>query len=200
MTGVELESCRVKLYAATGAQASAGRRVLVGTGFVAAGADTHKLSVRVVLNRTGKALLRRSPNGLRVAVEITGTPVSGAAIRATGSARLVAKRTTVVIGGYDADEATLTAAARRTLRALAPSLAKGARVRIAGHTDNSARSASYLRQLGLRRAKTVRAFLAARGARAAMHVASYGARDPRATNATAAGRAANRRVVLTIVR
>jgi len=99
MTGVELESCRVELYANVKGDAVASRRVLVGEGIVAADAQTHKLSVRVV------------------------------------------------------DRAALPAEARRTLRALAASLGKGARVRIVGHTDASASSASYLEKLGLRRAK-----------------------------------------------
>ena len=146
MTGVELESCRVELYANVKGDAVASRRVLVGEGIVEAGAQTHKLSVRVV------------------------------------------------------DRAALPAKARRTLRALAARLGKGTRVRIVGHTDASASSASYLEKLGLRRAKTVRSFLAARGSTAKTKVASSGATRPRATNRTDAGRATNRRVVLTIVR
>jgi outer membrane protein OmpA-like peptidoglycan-associated protein len=200
MTGVELASCKVDLYAGVPARrAAAAARVLVGTGVVEAGGKTNKLSVRVVLNATGRDLLSRSKHGLDVQVAITGKPVSGDAMKATGSARLVAKRSTATVGGFGVGRATLSAAAKRQLTALARKLGSGASVRVTGYTDNSSSDAKYLRELGLARARAVKAFLASRGAKATYTLASRAARNPRATNATERGRALNRRVVLEIV-
>lgn len=200
MTGVALSSCSVKLYAeAPEGKARATAQVLVGTGFVESKAGTDKLSVRVVLNATGRELLRTSPRGLDVQVAISGKPVNGELINATGAARLVAKRSTVTIGGFATDQSTLTPAAKRALTKLAAKLRGGATVRLIGNTDGSTDDKRYLHRLGLDRATAVKAFLAAHGAKATYTVVSRGASQPRATNATARGRALNRRVVLQIV-
>jgi outer membrane protein OmpA-like peptidoglycan-associated protein len=200
MTGVKLDSCTVKLYAqAPTGKAAAAAQVLVGKGFVQAKASTGKLSVRVVLNATGRELLRRSPKALVVKVAISGKPVSGDPITATGSARLVAKRSSVTVGGFATDEATLSPAAKRALIKVAAKLRGGATVRVTGYTDSVGDDVRYLRQLALERAKAVRTFLAAHGANASYTLAGRGKSHPRATNATARGRALNRRVVLDIV-
>jgi outer membrane protein OmpA-like peptidoglycan-associated protein len=200
MKGVELASCKVDLYAGvSGAKAAAAAKVLVGTGIVKAHAKTSKLSVRVVLNATGRALLARSRKGLDVQVAISGKPVGGEAIAATGKARLVATRFSVTVGGFATDQADLSRAAKRQLTKLAAKLRGGATVRVTGHTDSVGDDARYLRALGLERAKAVKAFLAAHGAKATYKLATRGETLPRATNATAHGRALNRRVVLQIV-
>jgi outer membrane protein OmpA-like peptidoglycan-associated protein len=63
-----------------------------------------------------------------------------------------------------------------------------------GYTDNTGNAEANYR-LGLARADAVCAFVAQR-ARVACRALSYGEGRPRATNATAAGRALNRRVEL----
>jgi outer membrane protein OmpA-like peptidoglycan-associated protein len=202
MTGVALKTCEVELYADVDAdgKVQAAGRVLVGKGIVEADGKTNKLAVRVILNATGRELLRRNPQGLDVSVAITGTPVSGEAIKATGTARLVAKRSRVIVGGFDVNSPKLSAQAKRQLTKLAKKLAGGATVRIVGHTDNSADSSRYLRKLGLHRAQAVKQFLQAHGAKATYTLVTKAATAPRATNATKTGRALNRRVVLKIVR
>jgi outer membrane protein OmpA-like peptidoglycan-associated protein len=202
MTGVELSTCKVDLYADVDAHGKvvASGRVLVGTGIVEADGRTNKLAVRVVLNAKGRELLRRNPQGLDVQVAITGTPVSGAPIKTTGNARLVAKRSRVVVGGFDVDSPRLGAAATRRLAELADKLAGGATVKVIGHTDGSADSKRYLRKLGLERARAVKAFLASHGAKATDTLVPKADTQPRAPNASKAGRALNRRVVLEIVR
>jgi len=70
------------------------------------------------------------------------------------------------------------------------------RVEIGGHTDNTGSRATNTR-LSLERAQAVKAYLAQQGvAPARMDVQGYGPNNPVATNATADGRARNRRVEL----
>ena len=115
-------------------------------------------------------------------------------------AKLVAKRSRTVIGGFAVNQAKLPAKAQRQLRTLAKQLAGGATVRVTGHTDGSSEDRRYLRELGLSRAKAVRSFLNAHGAKATYTLVTKADTQPRATNATVHGRALNRRVVLEIVR
>ena len=70
------------------------------------------------------------------------------------------------------------------------------RIEVAGHTDNTG-SRSLNMRLSLERAQAVKAYLARRGVEPSRMVAEgYGPDQPIATNATAAGRAQNRRVEL----
>lgn len=64
--------------------------------------------------------------------------------------------------------------------------------------DYAERGAAYNLALGLRRAQTVCRYLTAHGVRAHTTTASAGETRPRASNATAAGRALNRRVELSL--
>jgi len=67
-------------------------------------------------------------------------------------------------------------------------------VHVVGHTD-SVGSDSYNQQLSERRARAVAEYLIARGVDPArVHIEGRGEREPRATNATEAGRQLNRRV------
>lgn len=88
--------------------------------------------------------------------------------------------------------ATLDAAVE-TLR-MNPDLA----IEVAGHTDSQGLEA-YNQKLSQRRAETVRRYLIANGATNNLTVRGYGESEPVADNATAAGRAQNRRVVLRVV-
>ena len=86
-------------------------------------------------------------------------------------------------------------AAAKTLRSN-PSVT----VEVAGYTDDRG-NADYNRGLSERRARSVRNALEERGVpREQMTVAGYGEDDPIASNDTAEGRAANRRVVLRLTR
>lgn len=203
--GTILASCTVRLYAqvpaGTAARAAAATKVLVGTGTYRRAAGARKATVAVALNATGRALLRRSPGGLKVSVAITGKPVSGGTLKATGAATLLAGRVTATVEGFAVDRAELTAAAKRQLATLARQVGRTAKtVRVVGHTDGSTTDSAYLKRLGERRARTVAAYLRAHGVRANATLVSRGATRPRATNATAAGRALNRRVELRVER
>jgi outer membrane protein OmpA-like peptidoglycan-associated protein/Tol biopolymer transport system component len=213
ITGTVLKSCKVDLYApkpsgaktravaaGTEAQARAGEQVLVGTGTYEAKNGSAKMDVRIELNATGKAMLRANPAGLKVTVKISGKPVSGPALKATGVAKLVTDRAAATVGGFAVNSATLTPAARRQLRTLAR-FGKGTTVRCVGHTDGSTDDEDYLRALGERRAKAVCAYLAKHGLEAGRwSLVSKADTVPASTNTTKAGRAQNRRVQVTLVR
>lgn len=95
---------------------------------------------------------------------------------------------------------TLTAHARAVLDRIAQILGKSpnSKVAIAGYTDNQG-SASHNLALSQNRAKATLSYLAAHGVAASrMTAAGHGAADPVATNATAAGRAHNRRIEFTV--
>lgn len=99
------------------------------------------------------------------------------------------------------DSDRLTGSAREALAESAEVLAQnpGVRVEIGGHTDAQG-GAAYNRRLSRDRAESVRAFLVDRGIAAErLQAVGYGEAEPVATNATAEGRAANRRVELRIL-
>jgi outer membrane protein OmpA-like peptidoglycan-associated protein len=101
---------------------------------------------------------------------------------------------------FDSGEATLKPAAQLTVAKLSGILLlmPELRVRIEGHTDSTGAAARNA-ALSQRRADAVRAFLAEQGiAEERMKAAGYGMERPVADNATAAGRARNRRVELVI--
>ncbi|MDA0179653.1 OmpA family protein [Solirubrobacter phytolaccae] len=206
ITGTVLTSCRVDLFTVAGgtasiAHAAAAKPVLIGTGTYRNADGAKKLEVDVALNATGRALMRKSPRGLKVSVKITGTPVKGEQLEATGVATLVRQRVTATIGGFAVNRATLTTGAKRQLNRLAKQV-KGTAVaiRVVGNTDASSDDADYLERLGQRRARVVAAYLRAHGVKAKATLVSAGATQPKASNATAAGRAQNRRVELRIDR
>jgi outer membrane protein OmpA-like peptidoglycan-associated protein len=73
------------------------------------------------------------------------------------------------------------------------------KIRIEGHTDNVG-SASYNKELSERRATSVMRYLAEKGIpRERLEAAGYGFERPVASNATALGRAKNRRVEFRIL-
>ncbi|MDZ7709547.1 MAG: OmpA family protein [Roseovarius sp.] len=89
---------------------------------------------------------------------------------------------------------------RPTLAAISDSLRRhpNSTVRVVGHTDNVG-SASYNNQLSEQRAMSVARELVSNGTRASrISVTGRGFREPVMSNATAAGRAENRRVEIVI--
>jgi outer membrane protein OmpA-like peptidoglycan-associated protein len=101
---------------------------------------------------------------------------------------------------FTTDSAVLKPEAVEQVAKLGDILAKYSddRIRIQGHTDSTG-SAAHNEELSLRRAQAVRDVLLSRGVKSEqMLVEGIGERRPIANNATAAGRAQNRRVELHI--
>ncbi|MDN7908571.1 OmpA family protein [Burkholderia diffusa] len=98
--------------------------------------------------------------------------------------------------------ATLTPAARATLDKLLSEREDRTytQVTVTGHTDSVGRDAANL-ALSKRRAETVASYLKAHGLKAqSVSVTGRGSADPVASNATAEGRASNRRVEISLQR
>ncbi len=109
---------------------------------------------------------------------------------------------TIVLKGvnFDNDSAVLKAEARAILDDSAKTLKRypGIKAEVAGHTDDRA-SDGYNEALSQRRAQAVVDYLIAAGVPAdALSAKGYGEAEPVADNATAEGRAQNRRVELRI--
>jgi OOP family OmpA-OmpF porin len=127
-----------------------------------------------------------------------GTP-RGVAVDNTGCPRKGSITLTGVT--FETNSAKLTAESNSVLDAVAADLKKYSRlkVEVQGHTDSMGADAYNLR-LSQQRSESVRAYLVAQGVSEAQLVAKgYGETTPVADNATAAGRAENRRVVLAVL-
>jgi outer membrane protein OmpA-like peptidoglycan-associated protein len=101
---------------------------------------------------------------------------------------------------FDFDKATLKPEARNQLAAVLQAVKDqpGVQILVAGHTD-SVGSDAYNMGLSQRRADAVAAYLAQNGVpRQNIRTEAYGERQPVASNATAEGRAQNRRVEITV--
>jgi outer membrane protein OmpA-like peptidoglycan-associated protein len=101
---------------------------------------------------------------------------------------------------FDFDSAGLRGASRNSLNRIAGIFQKypDTKVRVAGYTD-SVGSASYNQRLSDRRASAVARYLENLGVRGSrIDAIGYGESEPRASNSTAAGRQANRRVEIHI--
>lgn len=127
-----------------------------------------------------------------------GTP-SGVAVDEFGCPR----QGSITLEGvtFELNSATLTADARTVLDGVAADLRKYPRLRIElqGHTDSLGADA-YNLQLSQRRAESVRDYLVSAGVSASqLEARGYGETTPIDTNATAEGRARNRRVVMAVL-
>ncbi|NOX75770.1 MAG: OmpA family protein [Gammaproteobacteria bacterium] len=103
---------------------------------------------------------------------------------------------------FDNNSAVLTGNSAEVLDEAAATLRRNAdlNIEVAGYTDNKG-SATYNVRLSQKRAETVRGYLVTQGVSADMLSAKgYGPENPLADNATADGRAANRRVELRILK
>jgi OOP family OmpA-OmpF porin len=102
---------------------------------------------------------------------------------------------------YDFDKATLKPEGKATLDKVAADLAKiRLEVVIAVGNTDSVGSDAYNQALGQRRAQSVKAYLISKGVDGGrIYTESKGKSNPVATNATAEGRAKNRRTDIEVV-
>ncbi|HUL02847.1 MAG TPA: OmpA family protein [Gemmatimonadales bacterium] len=130
----------------------------------------------------------------------TAAPAAVGAAAGAATLRAVAARPTLILRGvnFETGRSALTPDSYAALDQVAGSLVAnpGIRIEIAGYTDNVGTVASNI-TLSQGRAAAVRAYLARKGVGPNRMLArGYGARGAIASNATASGRAQNRRVEL----
>jgi outer membrane protein OmpA-like peptidoglycan-associated protein len=99
---------------------------------------------------------------------------------------------------FASGSAKVRAAGVKALRKLAPRLVGAVSVTCTGHTDSVGSAAANVK-LGLARARAACAILVPKGSKVKVVLVSKGESQPVASNATAAGRARNRRVEIRIV-
>jgi len=183
-----------------------GYRLVAGEDIVtldATGWTTPRIAFRLV-PRGGELVEVRLP----VAWRFTARPLRPAPVADTSAASAppAAPPSTyapVVLSGvtFEVGSATLTPASATTLDRVAQSLVANpaVRVEISGHTDATG-SRTLNTALAMNRARSVTAYLAARGVDSSRLVPmGYGPDRPVATNETAGGRARNRRVQLDVI-
>jgi OOP family OmpA-OmpF porin len=140
-------------------------------------------------------------SGTAAALLITGC-ASGPKHEAPPPAPAPVKSYTIKGVNFEFDSAKLTPAAKGILDEAASGIkaASGHTFNVVGHTD-SVGSDAFNMGLGERRAQSVTDALVSRGVPASqLRASSMGERQPLATNATAEGRAENRRVEITPVK
>jgi outer membrane protein OmpA-like peptidoglycan-associated protein len=194
-----IQACRVRAFARGG---KGGRRALVGAGVSHPRQPRSGHLVDVRLNDRGRELVRAKIGGAEIAFRATATSVGGGTLRSKVTATVVPPRQQVVpvTNLFDSGSAALTTKGERFVRRVLSKLAseRVARVRCDGHTDSEGSAASN-QELSEARARTVCDLLRARGLKADYDVRGFGESRPRASNATAEGRALNRRVELQVV-
>jgi OOP family OmpA-OmpF porin len=126
-------------------------------------------------------------------------PAPGAAVDANGCPL----KGDVVLEGvnFQTNSAELTGDSKPILDNVAKGLREHPRltVEVQGHTDSTG-SATYNLALSEKRAESVRAYLVSQGVSASqLSAKGYGLTQPIETNKTAAGRKANRRVVMHVI-
>ncbi|MDT3403339.1 OmpA family protein [Mucilaginibacter terrae] len=133
----------------------------------------------------------------RQAAEIKQT-VPGATVERQGEGILVKFDSGIL---FDVNKTALKTAAQTNLNNLATSLTNNPQtnILIVGHTDNTG-SAALNQDLSVRRAESVKAYIALHGVSGSrLTTSGKGFNEPIADNSTEAGRAQNRRVEIVII-
>ena len=190
LLGGPLRSCAVTVR-------TLGGRVLARGTARAGGGGANPLRVRLSLTSFGRALLNGRLGGVDVRVQANGVPT-------TGDPRSDGERVHTVIdperfrtppGAWAPDRAVLTPLGQRFMRSLRGHLVAVRRVVCEGHTARITSGVSRASiSLSTARARVVCARLRALGVRAPQRIVFKGGTVPIASNATEAGRRANRRV------
>jgi outer membrane protein OmpA-like peptidoglycan-associated protein len=182
-----LARCSVALVAG-------GKTLARGTADAPAGSA----SATVALPLTAATVrLARRADGLVATLRATAEQTGGGAL-AAGVKVLLLPTSTLTLPSdalFRGGASTLPANGTASLRSLRDLLTGARRITCTGHTDDRG-AASANQRLGLARARSVCAFLTD-GTAIAGRAASRGESAPRASNRSAAGRAANRRVTVT---
>jgi outer membrane protein OmpA-like peptidoglycan-associated protein len=172
------------------------RTIVVGRGSAGPARAGAERPVRITLTPAGRRLLRRDGR-LDARLAFTTVDAERQVLVIARSARITPRLLVTVRRYFAVDDPRLTATARASLIRLAARYHYATHIRCVGRADGTATDAHGL-WLGLHRARNACGVLASHGLRATRRVVTYGTRRPVATNRTAAGRARNRVVVVTL--
>jgi hypothetical protein len=172
-------------------------RVLARGRAVTSGPGARGLTVRLRLTRRGRAVLARHLGGVRGRVAATGATSGGMrSARARTRAILAVEHFVTPPGSWLPNQAALSPRGRRFLRSRRARLVAVAKVRCDGYSAKVRAHSPNAQRISASRAAVACAALHRRGVHAI--VVGHGDARPIASNATAAGRARNRRVEVTI--
>jgi outer membrane protein OmpA-like peptidoglycan-associated protein len=177
--------------------AKAGSKV-VASGSVVPSSAAVSVRVPLSVNATGRSLLKAGGGVLPIVVTATVSPATGSAVTVSAPDSLVAKKVSITLASsvlFSSGSSVLTTAAVGLIRAFGVKVQGSKSAVCDGFTDNQG-SAAFNLKLGLARATAVCTILKKYVGSTVVH--SFGASKPIASNATAAGRAKNRRVTITI--
>lgn len=180
------------LITAAGPRLSQGALSIVDTAITATGTGFNARAT----SELSAAVTQADGNGVRAAGTFQAAPADRAGLQAQLTALLGRAGINFASGSAEIDEPS-----RAVLDVAAASLVAvpGVRIAVNGHTDDEG-SAPANRELSQRRAEAVVAYLVGRGVAAGQLTAvGYGADQPVADNATAEGRAANRRIEFAVI-
>jgi outer membrane protein OmpA-like peptidoglycan-associated protein len=174
-----------------------GRRIGTGVASERGNGHTHAV-VKVWLNARGRGLIALADGGLPVTVRGAAFPVAFGALRARTHTILYPPMRFIVNDvRFRLDSFRLTPDGRAGVAAIAAQLTGAQSIVCEGNTDRSdSYAGSY--NLGLSRAAAVCGLLHRLGVKAQSRLVSFAYDRPIATNATPAGRALNRRVVVLV--
>lgn len=182
---------------ATGATIGAGAGAILGVGVSGSSDRGQGALIGAAVGATVGGLIGRQmdkqESELRRDMQGTGVDV----VREGDTIRLQAPENIT----FDTNRADVKSQFRPVLNQIANSIAQypGTVVRVEGHTDSTG-SASYNQTLSENRAKSVSSYLIGRGVESSrIQAMGYGFSRPVADNATASGRALNRRVEVLII-
>jgi outer membrane protein OmpA-like peptidoglycan-associated protein len=177
--------------------AKAGSKV-VASGSVVPSSAAVSVRVPLSVNATGRSLLKAGGGILPIVITATVSPATGSAVTVSAPDSLVAKKVSITLASsvlFSSGSSVLTTAAVGLIRAFGVKVQGSKSAGCDGFTDNQG-SAAFNLKLGLARATAVCTILKKYVGSTVVH--SFGASKPIASNATAAGRAKNRRVTITI--
>jgi outer membrane protein OmpA-like peptidoglycan-associated protein len=159
------------------------------------------LVVRVGVQPKGQQLLAAHVGGVTVDVRATCRTTANTTRKKTVLTRAVLRIEHVVTtpGSWVPDRAKLTATGKHFIAQLRKRMAGVRRIRCDGYTAHYPPSPVDAQTLSVARAKLACSELKRSGISVEPHLVGHGHAVPRASNATEAGRAANRRVAITFV-
>jgi outer membrane protein OmpA-like peptidoglycan-associated protein len=171
---------------------------VVASGTTILKAPAARVVVRLTVNAAGRKAVARKGGRVDLVVTALVTPTSGPVLAATTASTLIAKTVTITLSAdvlFSSGSAVLTTAAKATIASLGRHLKGSRAARCDGHTDSDGSAAANL-DLGKRRAAAVCSILARYVRKTTTR--TFGESRPIASNATAKGKARNRRVEITV--